>query len=536
MAASVDARFPTLSPGVPLEEGLIRREELYFRMEDNPTNDAIIEAYECTASVPAPIVEEDIGVSSGLLDDWIPAGNRFASLVDDDTATPRAPPVISPLIARLDGDRVYRDAGYGGALKHPRVFLQRDVNAVYHGPQAVAAHSRFVHGGVWEMDAGRSGWPNGFPLTPEELNDGLENIAKFPATTATRRKLGLLGHMFVASTRMVPHIIDVTTALALRYVDAHRRDVLRAFDDSDLFASFRHPQHDGRNFAAVKPNAFNTHKDHFTTYTIARWTAALGAPGTSGFRPGMAMDTAFRQYTPCVYAQCVFEHLSPYVRRPDGTFVAAPDEAQRFFAIWFVRLLACPHALLELVAKHNARHPESPLAHGTNAPVTLRRLILGHRQMIREATLVYLFLENGFTVEFLSTLYPWALRYIDHMLRTATDDLEMWIRIDNDRLRCIRQYGEPQVHESFNTWIVLSPHDQERVLGIVEGEAYAPRKEDRFDRFALQKQDWVLFGEHPVFRHCRRETYDAEMAELASERASSQDDISGPFEDLLVGP
>ncbi len=136
--------------------------------------------------------------------------------------------------------------------------------------------------------------------------------------------------------------------------------------------------------------------------------------------------------------------------------------------------------------------------------------------------------------ELLSTLYPWALRYIDHMLRNATDDFEMWIRIDNDRLRCIRQYGEPQVHDSFNTWIILSPHDEERILGIVEGEAYAPRKEDRLDRFALQKQDWILYGEHPVFRHCRQETYDAEMAELASAHAPSHDDISGPFEELSV--
>ncbi|KAF9006392.1 hypothetical protein BDZ89DRAFT_1233222 [Hymenopellis radicata] len=507
MAASVDARFPVLSPGVPLEEGLIRREDLLFRAVDNPTNEAIIEAYEQASpqAVADPVPEDDDGVSTGLLDDWIPAGNRFASLADDDCAPARAPPVISPLVARVDDALVYRDAGYGGALKHPRVFLQCDVNAVYHGPQAVAAHARFIHGGVWEMDATRSGWPNGFPLTPEELRDGLENIAKFPGTTATRRKLGLLGHMFVASTRMVPHIVDVTTALALQ-----------------------------KSFPEVKPNSFNTSVDHFTTYTIARWTSAFAAPGTSGFRPGMAMDTAFRQYTPCIYAQCIFEHLSPYVRQPDGTLVFAAPDAQRFFAIWFVRLVACPHALLELIAKHNARHPESPLAHNTNVPVTLRRLILDPRQIIREATLLYLFLQNGFTVELLSTLYPWALRYIDHMLRNATDDLEMWIRIDNDRLRCIRQYGEPQVHDSFNTWIVLSPHDEEHILGIVEGEAYAPRKEDRLDRFALQKQDWVLFGEHPMFRHCRRETYDAEMAELTSARESSHDDISGPFQELSI--
>ncbi len=339
MAASVEARFPVLSPGVPLEEGLIRWEDLHFCAVDNPTNEAIIEAYERAnpRAVPSPVAKDDDGVSTGLLDDWMPAGNRPASLADDDCAA-RALPVISPLIARLNNGVVYRDAGYGGALKHPRVFLQRDVNAVYHGPQAGAAHARFVNGGVWEMDA-RSGWPNGFPLTPEELRDGLENIAKFPGTVATRRKLGLLGHMFVASAHMVPHIVDVTTALALQYVDDHRRDVLRAFDDKQLFASFRHPQRDRKSLPEVKPNSFNTSEDHFTTYTIARWTSALAAPGTSGFCPGMAMDTALRQYTPCVYAQCIFEHLSPYVRRPDGTLVMAAPEAQRFLQFGLFALL-----------------------------------------------------------------------------------------------------------------------------------------------------------------------------------------------------
>ncbi|XP_006459413.1 hypothetical protein AGABI2DRAFT_141953 [Agaricus bisporus var. bisporus H97] len=374
------------------------------------------------------------------------------------------------------------------------VFHDPRNNIVYAGQTAIKAANAALKRVDFEGDVGKKSirrathW--GLPTTPRSTarlirlaqDTYAHHHVRFEAYT-------LLTELYNIAQTVIPEVRDDS----MEYIMAN-------FDPEEIGDQFdsirRRTPEIPRNWASARVSnpsnwtegmgfAQPTGADLFDIDRLGRYLLAHGRPGSQNFVYGTQFD-----YRRAFHRRSIFGYALARFFGPPETGRGRSRNGHVLFTRSLAILMASPQMYRDLIQQWNERHPDRLYTPQTGRVCYFRPMLLDDESIndINVDTVAEVLIHNGVPTDWIDHAYNFGVYYLNQLYNGDANHQIIFDEADNERVRCLDQYGLPPAMPEWDGWKLPDETD------LIRSYYFEQRELEKFGPNAPQRGYWEIAG------------------------------------------